>query len=87
MEKTFKKENGEIVSVVKDLSAQLVVETVFKGRETARYLRIYLDGDNPNTYGPDRPCLRVGFLPDGKTIATVSLFNDPEGAELNWQRP
>jgi hypothetical protein len=86
MKKIFKKENGELVSIVKDLSAQLVVETVFDGRETAQYLRIYLDGDNPEPYGPDRPCLRVGFLPDGKTVATVSLINDPEGAEIKWRR-
>lgn len=87
MEKTFKNENGNVVSIVKDLSAQLEVETVFDGKENARYLRLYLDGDNPNSYGPNRPCLRVGFLPDGKTIATISLFNDPEGAEFKWLRP
>lgn len=87
MERIYKEENGEIISVVKDLSAELVVETVFDGRKTARYLRIYLDGDNTETYGPDRPCLRVGFFPDGKTVATVTLFNDPEGVELKWLRP
>ena len=79
-------DNGKVISEVKDLSKQLVAETVFDGRPKARVVRMYLDGDNPGTFGPDRPCLRVELAADGKTVVAVSLLNDPSGAELNWKR-
>ncbi len=83
---TFEKLNGGIASTVKRLSPQLFAETVFDGQKEANSLRIYLDGERPGSYGPDRPCLRVVFADDGKTIVDVALFNDPEGAELHWKR-
>lgn len=87
MEKTYKDPDGTIVSVVKDLSAQLETETVFHGKDRAEVVRLYLDGNRTApAYGPKRPCLRVQFAPDGKTIDHIVLLNDPQGAEFEWKR-
>ena len=88
MEKTYKNPDGTVISVVKNLSPQLETETVFHGKDKAEVLRLYLAGDRTApAYGPKRPCLRIEFAPDGKTIVNIVLLNDPQGAELNWQRP
>ena len=87
MEKTYKDPNGKIVSVVRDLSPQLETETVFHGQDRAEVVRLYLDGDRiAPAYGPERPCLRIQFAPDGKTISNIVLLNDPQGADFEWKR-
>ena len=78
---------GKVVSKVEILSPQLEAETVFHGKEKAEMLRIYLDGDRTKeAYGPDHPCVRIQFAADGKTVVKVSLLNDPNGADFEWQR-
>jgi hypothetical protein len=86
MEKIFKKENGDVVSVVKDLSPQVIAETIFDGRPQAHAIRLYLDGENPDTCGIYRPCLRVEFSADGKTVVAVDLLNDPRKEKMHWKR-
>jgi len=87
MNNIFKDEFGNTVSTVNDLSPQLEVETVFHGKNEAEYLRLYLDGDRTApAYGPNRPCVRIEFADDGKTVTKISLFNDPQGADFEWKR-
>jgi hypothetical protein len=88
MEKVFKdRETGEVISTVNQLTPQIEVETVKHGKSVAEILRIYLDGDCALTpYGPDRPCIRIEFAADGKTVKRINLYNDPQGADFEWQR-
>lgn len=78
---------GKVISTVNALSSQLEAETVFHSKDKAEYLRIYLDGDRTKeAYGPDRPCVRIQFAADGKTVVKISLLNDSQGADFEWQR-
>lgn len=86
MEKIFRNNDGTIISKVLSLTPQLVTETLFKGRPNAEAVILYLDGENSRTIGPERPCLWIKFAADGKTIVSISLTNDPQGANFHWQR-
>lgn len=80
-------ENGDVISTVTQLTPQLEVETVVHGKPTAEVVRVYLDGERTAyTYGPDRPCIRIEFAPDGKMVVGIALFNDPDGKDFNWRR-
>lgn len=87
MDNIFKDEFGNIVSTVNNLTPQLEVETVLHGKKQAEYIRLYLDGDRiAPAYGPSRPCVRIQFAPDGKTVTKISLLNDPLGDDFVWER-
>ena len=85
--KKFRDLNGKVVSTVNNLTPQLEVETVVNGKEKADVIRLYLDGDRSvPAYGPARPCIRIEFAGDGKTVMEISLLNDPSGEKFEWKR-
>lgn len=85
--KQFTDSKGNVVSVVENLTPQIEAETVVHGKEKADYIRLYLDGDRTTfSSGPNRPCVRIEFAADGKTVVKISLLNDPAGADFEWKR-
>lgn len=77
--------NNRLVSIVKQLTSKVEVETVFHNSE-AEKLMIYLDAAHPNPFGPHRPRIRIGFDADGCTVNNIELYNDGGEVIMRWDK-
>ena len=64
---------GMRVSEVIPISPKVELESVLHGNEEPEQMRMYLDANHRNPYGPHRPQLVINMHPAGG-IASISLY-------------